>query len=84
MNKPRVYCTEWGKSQREKQISYIITYIWNLENTTDELICKVNRDAAIGNMRTQQGEGERQGMNWENSIEIYTLLICPTMFKISN
>jgi len=28
---PRAYYTEWSKSEREKQISYINAYIWNLE-----------------------------------------------------
>ena len=28
------------KSEREKQISYMNTYIWNLENGIDEPICR--------------------------------------------
>ena len=28
---PRDCHTEWSKSEREKQISYNITYMWNLE-----------------------------------------------------
>ena len=31
VDEPRVYFTEWSKSEREKQILHIITYIWNLE-----------------------------------------------------
>ena len=30
-DEPGVYYTEWSKSKREKQISYINAYIWNLE-----------------------------------------------------
>ena len=30
--------TEWSKS--EKQISYINAYMWNLENGTDEPVCR--------------------------------------------
>ena len=37
---PRDCHTEWSKSEREKQISYINVYMWNLENGTDELICR--------------------------------------------
>ena len=37
---PRDCHTEWSKSAREKQILYNITYMWNVENYTDELICK--------------------------------------------
>ena len=32
--------TEWSKSEREKQISYINAYMWNLENGTDEPVCR--------------------------------------------
>ena len=31
VDEPRAYYTDWSKSEREKQISYINTYIWNLE-----------------------------------------------------
>ena len=32
MNGPRDYHTEWSKSDREGQILYDITYMWNLKN----------------------------------------------------
>ena len=31
VDEPRAYYTEWSKSEREKQILYINTQIWNLE-----------------------------------------------------
>ena len=31
VDEPRAYYTEWSKSDREKQIPYTNTYIWNLE-----------------------------------------------------
>ena len=31
MNGPRKCHTEWSKANRERQISYDITYIWNLK-----------------------------------------------------
>ena len=31
MDGPRDYHTKWSKSERERQISYDITYMWNLE-----------------------------------------------------
>ena len=31
VDEPRTYYTEWSKSERETQISYINTYIYNLE-----------------------------------------------------
>ena len=30
--------TEWNMSDRERQIPYDITYMWNLKNVTNELI----------------------------------------------
>ena len=31
MDGPRDYHTEWSKPDRERQISYDITYMWNLK-----------------------------------------------------
>ena len=40
MDGPRGYHTKWHKSDRQRQISYDITYLWNLKNDTNELIYK--------------------------------------------
>ena len=32
MDGPRDYHTKWSKPDRERQISYDITYMWNLKN----------------------------------------------------
>ena len=32
MDRPRDYHTKWSKSDRKRQISYDITYFWNLKN----------------------------------------------------
>ena len=29
------YYAKWNKSDRERQIPYVITYMWNLKNTTN-------------------------------------------------
>ena len=44
MDGPRDYHTKWSKSDRERQISYDITYIWNLKKVTNELIYKIEID----------------------------------------
>ena len=31
VDEPGAYYTEWSKSERETQILYINTYVWNLE-----------------------------------------------------
>ena len=38
MDGPRDNHTKWSKSDRERQISCDITYMWSLKNHTDELI----------------------------------------------
>ena len=43
MDGPRVYHTKWSKSDRERQLSYNITYMWSLKkNDTNELSYKTD------------------------------------------
>ena len=74
VDESRAYYTEWSKSERETQISYINAYMWNLErwylwsSTQDS-----KEDTGIKNrLLDTVGEGEG-GMIWENSIEAYAL-----------
>ena len=70
VDEPRACYTEWSKSEREKQISYINTYIWNLEKWDWWTYLQgSNGDADIENRlreTVQEGEG---GMNEESSME---------------
>ena len=36
MDGPRDDHTKWSKSDRERQIPYDITYVWNLKDDTNE------------------------------------------------
>ena len=45
MDGPRDYHTKGSKSERERQISYDITYMWNLKNDTNELIYETETDS---------------------------------------
>ena len=36
MDGPRKYYAKWNKSDRERQIPYDFTYMWNLKNKTNE------------------------------------------------
>ena len=45
MDGPRDYHTKWSKADRERQIPYDITYMWNLKYDTNELICKTETDS---------------------------------------
>ena len=45
MDGPRDYHIESSKPDRERQISYDITYMWNLKNNTNEVIYKTETDS---------------------------------------
>ena len=45
MDRPRDYHTKCRKSERERQIPYDITYMWNLKYDTNELIYKTQIDS---------------------------------------
>ena len=69
--------TEWSKSEREKQISYINEYMWNLEKWYRWTgLQGGNRHTDVEkNVWTPRGEagvGGGGGMNWEIGIDIYT------------
>ena len=45
MDATRDYHTKWSKSERERQIPNVITYMWNLKYDTNELIYKTITDS---------------------------------------
>ena len=76
MNLDPVVQSEWSKSEREKQILYINTYICNLEKWYWwTYLHGRNRDADVQNeLLDTAGEGEG-GKNWESSLETY-ITVC--------
>ena len=72
--------TEWSKSEREKQISYINAYMWNLEKWYRWTgLQGRNRDTDVENkLMDTKGQkwqgGGGGGMNWEIGIDMYTLI----------
>ena len=66
MDGPRDYHTKWSKSERERQIPYGITYMWNLKYDTNELIYERETDSQT--QRTDlwlpraRGPGGRDGV----------------------
>ena len=72
----RVCHTEWSKSEREKQISYINAYMWNLKKWYRwSYLQRRNRDTEVENKHMDTKGVGRDVMNWEIGIDIYTLLI---------
>ena len=59
MDGPRDYDTKWSKSERERQISYDVAYMWNLKNK-NELIYKTKIDSDIEN-KLMVTRGESRG-----------------------
>ena len=74
VDEPRAYCTEWNKSERERQIMYINMCVWNLERWYWWTYFQGgNGDSDIENRLVDtvwEGDG---GTNRESSMEIYTL-----------
>ena len=67
VDKPRPCYTEWSKSKREKQISYINAYVWSLDKWSWRTYLQgSNRDADMENRLADtvaEGEGRK---NWES------------------
>ena len=68
----RAYYTEWSKSERENK--YINAFIWNLEKWYwwTCLLGRIGDTDVENRLVDTAGDGEG-GMNWESSIDIYTL-----------
>ena len=62
------------KLEREKQISYINTYMWNLEkNGTDDPVCSIGVEMQIENGHVDTGRKGEGGTNWESSFDTNTI-----------
>ena len=80
MDEPRNCHTEWSKSEREKQISYINAYMWNLEKWYWwSYLQSRNRDTDVENKHGYQGGWWDELGDWD--WHIYTI---DTMYKIDN
>ena len=73
VDEPRACYTEWSKSDRERQISYINAYIWKLERRYWwSYVQGSEGDTDTKNrLLDTMGEGEG-GLIWERSIETFT------------
>ena len=73
MNGPRDYHTKRSKSEKERQIPYDITYMWNLKYDTNELIYETNILTDIENrLVVAKGKGVqgRDGLGvWDQQMQ---------------
>ena len=66
--------TEWSMSEREKQISYVNSYVRDLEKWYwGTYLQGRNRDTDIENRLLDSAREGKGGTNQESSIETYTL-----------
>ena len=65
MDGPRDDHTKWSKSDRERQIPYDITYMWNPKYDTSEHIYKTETDSQTQktNLWLPEGNGGGEGIN---------------------
>ena len=61
------------KSDRERQISYDISYMWNIKNNTNELIYKTETDSQTYKTNLWSQRGKAGGINKEYGINRYTI-----------
>ena len=74
VDEPGAYSTQWRKSEREKQITYIKAYIWHLERWYWWTYLQGNNEDATTENRIVDTAGEGEGgKNQESSMEINTL-----------
>ena len=69
--------TKWNEPEREKYISYINAYIWNLEKWHRGTYCRAGLETQTCG---HKGEGESE-LNWESCADIYavhTQCLCTT------
>ena len=68
MDGSRNYHTKWTKPDRERQISYDVTYMWNLKKKkkdTNELIYKTEIDTPTYKTNVYKGLGEEKLGIWD-------------------
>ena len=67
-----------SEAERE-QILYVNEYMWNTENGIDagidDPVCKAKIETQIQRKNVWTARRERQGMNWETGVDVYTLLM---------
>ena len=74
VDEPRAYYTEGSKPERERQILYINTYIWNLERWYQGYYMQGSKADTDIKSRLLDSVGEAEGgVMWESSIETRTL-----------
>ena len=84
MERPRDCHTEWSKSEKEKQISYINAYMWNLEKWYRWTgLQGRNRDTDVENKRMDTKAGKWRGA-WCLELGDWDWHIYTNLYKMDN
>ena len=67
---PEILILSEVKSKRERQISYDITYVWNLKYGTNEPVCKTETDSQTQRTDSWLPRGKREEMGWTGSLRL--------------
>ena len=62
--------TKWSKSERERQISYDITFMWNIKYGTIKSICRTETKLMGIENRPVVAKGEEEGVRWTGSLAL--------------
>ena len=81
MDRPRDCHTKWSKSDRERQISYDITYMWNLKKMVQmNLFTKQKQTHKHG----KQAYGYQRGKVGRDKLGVWDWHIHITVYKITD
>ena len=75
MDGPRDDHTKWRKAEREKEVSYDVTFMGNLKYDINELIYKTETDSKTSRLGVTKGDGGREKLG------IWDYQIHTTMYK---
>ena len=84
MGRPRDYHSKWRRSERERQISHDITYMWNLKYDTKNLSMKQKQTHKENRFGTDKGEEEVGEINWEFGISRCKLINKILLYNTGN
>ena len=74
MNGSRDCHTDWSKSDREEEILYDISYMWNLKKEWYKQNYLQNNKRLTEDKHNCQGEGKGERIGKEVEMDMYTLL----------
>ena len=84
MGRPRDYHSKWRRSERERQISHDITYMWNLKYDTKNSSMKQKQTHKENRLGTDKGEEEVGEINWEFGISRCKLINKILLYNTGN